>query len=617
MPNPFAKNKNIVKKPKKLAYAGEIRQSQLITSFGVGSIVDFVKDTVTIAGVDAWEKWDCFDELKIYNENLQSLTGVKYFIKPKTDSENRPIFMGKSKDIPSYTFPEKLYCTHCHKLFDAKELESQNNPHKCFSCGSKKPLVSSRFVVVCENGHIEDFPYSWWVHRNEPCNSGKENPRIEMFNVDGRSDVDSLMVKCVDCGKTALMRSAFSEFAFAGENGYLCKGYFPHLKNPMNFEGKDCGATLKTRLRTSSSIYFPVIQSALSIPPWSREAMKLVQCKYENLKLAIGFMNDEQDVNKYLKSFFDSLKLANITFNSFLDAFNFLDKKRAVFEVRKEKDIYVDEYSELCKGNADDFEFTTFEASVPKKYKPLIEKIIVAERLTEVQALYGFTRLKPWSGADLDDTKIAPLSMQKMEWLPAVQMNGEGIFFKFNEEQVNRWADTVTSRYNKMTANYEDSYLRNYRFSCQYVMLHTFSHLLMRQIANECGYSVASIKEKIYSTFYDDDFENPTMAGVLIYLATSDSDGSLGGLINVATETPLLEKVLNDMLAKATWCSADPLCVNTTEQGFSSLNYSACHDCVLLPETSCEFRNVLLDRVSVIGTTENRGLGYFGELLLD
>lgn len=602
MVNPFAR-KTAAKKPR---FAGEIRQNQLITSFGVGSIVDFVSDTVIIAGVDDWEESN--EDLRLYNENLQSLTGVKYFIRPKTDDGNKMFI--KSKDIPSYIFPEKLYCPNCKKLYDAKELQNQSNPHKCFGCGNPQ-LVASRFVVVCENGHTEDFPYSWWVHKGNRCTSGKENPRIEMFNVDGRSGIDSLMLKCCDCETIRPMQGAFQENALSGENGYTCRGNHPHLKNPLHFSKIGCTETLKTRLRSSSSVYFPVIQSALSIPPWSREAVKVIMAKFDDIQWI-----QEDRINDYLEQRIRPLVSKKVTLGDLKKALQLVKNQKGTPNIRSEKDIYQDEYLELSKGdsNHDDGEFYSFTAPIPSKYKKHIEKIVVVERLTEIQALCGFTRLKPWDGSSLGSEKIAPLSMYKKDWLPAVKMNGEGIFIKFNRALLDKWADRIGTRYNKLTENYEASYLKNSRFSDKYIALHTFSHLFIRQISNVCGYNVASLKEKIYSTFHDGAQNNLEMQGVLIYLATSDCDGSLGGLISIAQDENLMERILDDMLQKALWCSADPHCISATEQGFASLNYAACHDCTLLPETSCEFRNVLLDRVAIVGTAENRSLGVFGDL---
>ena len=588
------------RKIKKKRIAGSVRQNQLITSFGVGSIIDFIKDTVIIAGVDDWDENN--EDLRLYNENLQSLLGVNYFLKPKTDEGS--YFFNKSEDIPAYVFPEKLYCPNCKKIFDVKELENQKRPHQCFGCGNPN-LVASRFVTICENGHMEDFPYSWWVHKGESCASGKEYPRIEMFNISGKSGIDALMVKCSDCSLIRPMQGAFGENALA--KGYPCRGYHPHLKNPRHFSKDDCGSILKLRLRTSSSVYFPVVLSALSIPPWSREAVKAIFSKYDHIKFIDPEKIDDYLVEIIMPALSRKIKLADLK-----TALNLASKRKEAVSVKTEKDIYQDEYQVLSRGEVDEGEYSSYPVKTPIKYEKLIEQITIVDRLTEIQALRGFTRLKPWNGDLAGSDQIVPLSMNKKDWFPAVKLNGEGIFIRLNQEKLVSWTSRIGNRYKNMTNNLELSYLKNKRFSPKYIALHTFSHLLMRQISDECGYSLASLKEKIYSNFHE---ENEDMNGILIYLASSDSDGSLGGLISIAEDVDRLEKILDKMLEKALWCSGDPLCINTTEQGLLSLNYAACHDCTLLPETSCEFRNVLLDRVSIVGTLENRSLGLFGELI--
>ena len=170
----------------------------------------------------------------------------------------------------------------------------------------------------------------------------------------------------------------------------------------------------------------------------------------------------------------------------------------------------------------------------------------------------------------------------------------------------------VGNRYKDIFDAYEESYFCEERLSEQYIFLHTFSHMLMRQLSAECGYNTASLKERIYSTFSK--MPNNDMSGILIYLSTPDSEGSLGGLISVAENTDIMEDILDNMLRKGLWCSNDPICINSKEQGVYSLNYAACHDCALLPEVSCENRNVFLDRVAVVGRPDNREIGVLGHI---
>ncbi len=598
---------------------GDVRQSQVVSVYGVGAIVDFLRDTVIIAGVDEWDADMCsgdFELRKIFNENLRSLAGVKYFIEPKIANDTA---WSKSKDIPAYVFPEWLYCPKCKRIVSAKEAANvnQGKSNKCFlnrsdgkRCGGI--LVASRFVLVCENGHLEDFPYSWWIHRGELCSAGR-NPQISMFNVGDRSDIDSLYVKCEGCGKTVKMAGAFSSNAFAGEDGYRCKGNHPHLKTKQKKDGAECSAVLKTRLRSSSSIYFPVTLSALSIPPWSRDAVKIIESKYDDLLLMGGA------IETYLKSKSNS----TVTYEQLLEAYEIVRVRRGSASPRSEADVYYDEYKVLSEKNitSDDREYSAFLCDLPYGFEPFFEQVTVVDKLTVVEALAGFTRLQPWSGDNdgnnPDRKKIAPLSSYPKEWLPAVQLKGEGIFVRFREDALELWKKQQGKRYERMAENLENSCLksRNDRFSPEYVFLHTFTHLLIRQLSNECGYSASSLKEKIYSTFKHARNTKQKMHGVLIYLASSDCDGSLGGLIGIAQNPEKFRTLLKGMLQKSQWCSADPLCITSTEQGVDSLNYSACHDCVLLPETSCEFRNVLLDRAAVVGTPEHPEIGFLSGLL--
>lgn len=590
--------------------AGDLRQSQLISTFGVGSIVDFVKDTVMIAGVDNWDSMENWEERRLFNNNLQAITGAEHFLTPKTATNT---LYSKSQDVESYIFPQKLYCPICKHIIDVSELGNQQKKHNCFMPSVSKPgkpcgghLVASRFVIVCPNGHIEDFPYSWWVHHGKDCEKSN-NPRIIMYNYDNRSDIDSLIVECEDCNLKRGMSLAFSRNAFAGENGYQCKGKHPHL-------GKDyiaeCAETMTARLRSSSSVYFPATLSALTIPPWSRKAVQLIETEYDELNA--WAQHGEQAVIDYIKRKILPKAKNSITQSDLVSAYRLIKEQKSSSRMQSEADIFAAEYGVLCRGTSYDDEYVASTTKVPVGFEGIFEAITVIDKLTIINALVGFTRINPWDGV-LNNSQLAPLSKAKKNWLPAVKLLGEGIFFKFNHDTLSVWVRAVTNRYQEMASELQESFLENERFSPQYIALHTFAHLLIRQLADDCGYSTSSIKEKIYSTYMDEP-TRPNMCGVLVYLATSDSEGSLGGLISIANDSKRLQSILKNMLHKALWCSADPLCCTSTQQGFHSLNYAACHDCVLLPETSCEFRNVLLDRISIVGKPEKPDLGLMGKI---
>jgi hypothetical protein len=248
----------------------------------------------------------------------------------------------------------------------------------------------------------------------------------------------------------------------------------------------------------------------------------------------------------------------------------------------------------------------------PGKYIRWIDSIVLIERLREVQALLGFTRLE--SAGDDSPAKLAPLRRGPAEWVPAAEVRGEGLFLRISEEQITRWlvgCGAIEAQFFRAHQRWRAQ--RNLEPSLgfpglRYVLLHSLAHALIRQFAVECGYAAASLKERIYSSTPDD--EEP-MAGILIYTAAPDSEGTLGGLVSLG-ETAILEQHLNQALEGLEICSSDPLCAETQpEQAFFSLHGAACHNCLFLPETSCERGNRYLDRTVLIPTMERAEFAFF------
>ena len=200
-------------------------------------------------------------------------------------------------------------------------------------------------------------------------------------------------------------------------------------------------------------------------------------------------------------------------------------------------------------------------------------------------------------------------------WLPAVKNSGEGIMFEFDSNKLICWANkiNVQSRVEIINSNLrQNGKLQKNGLNPIFVLLHTFAHCLITALSNESGYSNASIREKIYCNMYEKG-KNPEMCGILIYTASGDSEGSLGGLVRQG-EAGRIENVIKRAINDAQWCAADPVCIQSPGQGQDGCNLAACHNCALLPETSCENRNMYLDRGLLIGTLTDKSLGFFNSL---
>lgn len=569
---------------------GSVRQSQIITTFGVGSMVDFVNQTAMISGTDKWT-WFSDDNSQIHNINLQSLLGVNYFVKPKLSVKER-VWDKPSMDIPATIFPKWLYNPSCKSLTLAKKGHQKNGKFMCFcdKCQGKSQMLPSRFVLVCPEGHIEDFPYHWWIHGTNECKADK--PIYKMYYVGNKTDMDSLFVEC-SCGLKRSLKGASAKNAFAD---YHCHGNRPWLGDTVECSAYERKEYLQLRIRNESSVYFPATVSALTIPPWSTKVAKEIQ-KYIGIT-KIG--NAEKNfIATLVKQKFRNIELSAI--KSLID--KLLAEKDEKQQI-KMSDIMRDEYEVILFPCSEDgnSEFISHQEEVPEEFNHIIDKVIAIDRLTVVTAMVGFSRLK---ALGYSDPKLCPLSKTKKDWYPAVEQKGEGIFIKFNQELLHEWTKKHAKHYDSMKKNVEEAYPEDDRFSPQYVFLHTFAHLFIRELSNLCGYSAASIKERIYSTYQNSEME---MAGVLIYTSTADSDGSLGGLTEQAKKINCA-KLIHSLLERGKWCSSDPVCYTSKEQGYMSLNYAACFACTLLPETSCEFRNVLLDRCSVCGSPKDESLG--------
>jgi hypothetical protein len=245
-----------------------------------------------------------------------------------------------------------------------------------------------------------------------------------------------------------------------------------------------------------------------------------------------------------------------------------------------------------------------------------IKHVVLVTRLKEVRALRSFSRLDPLNRALRPDLTPALDTAPKVSWAPAVEVFGEGIFLSFDEIAMNSWESSpvVRKRVTKLQSNLNSSglgksilrqRLGRETVSARFIFLHTLAHILIRELCFECGYSSASIRERIYS----EQGASGPQAGILIFTAAGDAEGTLGGLVRQGRAPRLLRSIAK-ALESGIWCSADPICQESNGQGYDDTNLAACHACSLLPETSCVTGNMLLDRSLVIDRGE-RSSGFF------
>lgn len=590
---------------------GKLRKTQLITTFGTGAIAEMPEHTVILGATDYWDN----RSPRINEPSLQRLLGVKYFKEPYASESENPRGNG---DIPAFRFPRMHFCPSCNRLDDYSSFGDPKNK-KCSACN--RELVPSRFVTACVNGHLEDFPFDWWVHFGNPA-SCTEPGNYHKLAIEFRSNTGglaSIVVRCKACGKERSMEGCMSQNAL---KGYKCRGRRPWVGfSARTNDPEPCRAQMKALQRGASNAYFSITQSALTIPPWSSKIQTLIDEKWDTIQTA--FDNGMDD--SFLRNFFCILFRDSINEGQFTvdDLIREVNKRRGVEtdsgEQFTEHMMYEEEYKALCAGYVPENEeepeqFQAEVTDISSMLQEYLDEVVLVKRLREVLALRGFRRVTPApaeESAGETQNEFTPVWARTQCWLPAIEMLGEGIFIVLNENKLKAWEAENRDRYAEMEERLGNMNLGKGMFSARYVLLHTLSHLLIRQLTIDCGYQEAALRERIYSSYSDSDLE---MAGILIYTSSSDSDGSLGGLVRQG-ESDLLENTFRNMLQEASWCSSDPLCIESKAQGFSSLNYSACHACALLPETSCESRNCLLDRAAVVGKPDDRTIGYLGELL--
>lgn len=642
-----------------------LRSSQLLSPFGIGQIVNFPGElSVMICGLNLWDNSIALgktnrgsnsineDELRFNETRLQKILGVNYFVKPfefKTSGTKNNWL-----SIPAVRFPGWHYCTNCGKMRE-EPLQKANTKIECTACWDgkrkfKSKMIPVRFVAACPSGHIQDVPFKEWVHNGPVPTDGEHE--LSYHTGGGSGDLGSIHLKCT-CGEhkslAGLMNirkegedifdSALARIGLNKEDdhkfdkdqpnnsnsfGQYCKGHRPWLGLDGIKDSDGCANHLQVLVRGASNVHFSEIQSAIYLPEGSLETneyvLKVIE-EYGIDDLKTYYRTDEGKVilptilgrdQSVLKGFISKDELLTGVLYEILKD----EPEEEDLEISSELKLRFEEYEYILKGrDSENSEFKaiikTFDNYIEKDFlEKYFENVVLVERLKETRVFKGFSRINP-----NNKIKKEELSNEPVTWLPAVEVYGEGIFLKFRDDVVDNWLEKYGGDFKGIVKRYNSANLKRRpqdqprEINPFFVTMHTFAHLLIKRLCFDCGYGSSSLRERLYFS------DNPQarMNGILIYTSSGDSEGSLGGLVRQGKSLNL-GRLVKNALEEARWCSADPVCSdigNSSGQGPDNVNGSACHNCCIVPETSCEEFNVLLDRTTLIGTLEKTEMGFF------
>lgn len=638
---------------KNFARVGSARPSSLLYTYGPGSVMDLPRFTVMPGGFDEWERiWGRRDGAptisapRLLNAVRVQLGYQLGELRPFPREAKKNFFSNEGNDlgVPAWVFPQWLRCTGCDLLGPLAKFEYSNeHPYRTDEAGfdhaqcpgrpgkgkrtrRPRPCVPARYLLVCVNGHVDEFPYDLWVHRGQPCPKA-DVPRLRMVE-GGLGKGASSTIVCESCDR----RRPMSEAQGAAGRDKLppCRGRHPHLD-----AFAPCDKETRLMLIGASNLWFPATQSIIVMPSTGTDR---IQELGDRLRDKLG-----AKVEKY-RNDLDTLRDVAEGKVDGIESVSDVDLAAAVAhaleplpteEARKEAQaawdpiqLLVPEWQYLQRdplGRRQD-DPSGLVLTTRARHDDLpdqIDRVLAIDRLRKVNALLGFTRVDELDRINDLPNRLAPLTRDgKPKWTVATQDNGEGIFIQLDEKRVAEWEEVVLGHdgweahraahernfHNRFSETAENVAPESRLRPPRYWLVHTFAHVLIREMAMYCGYSAASLSERLYA-WQGADGREPA-AGLIICTTASDSDGTLGGLVQLS-EPERLAHLVQRALERAHRCSSDPVCATRSPRDPEDfLHGAACHCCAMASETSCERANRFLDRrflVNLPGST----LGFF------
>lgn len=660
---------------KNYAKVGSARPTTLLYTYGPGAVIDLPHFTIMPAGLDDWEHiWRRRDSAPVTVHAPRLLETVQLMLGHQVGELRRfpwqPTRPGRRREgddlgVPARVFPQWLRCTGCDLLApvgrfvdgysnthpfrpDQAVFEHRNCPGRVRrrsgsrstgSAGRKQrmrrsPCVPARYLLACPIGHLDEFPYDWWVHEGAHCTKAP-NPELEMRDTSLRGA--TAIISCRACGSTRPMAQA------QGEEGRSrlprCRGRHPHLGG---FDPEGCQAEPRVMLVGASNLWFAATQSIIDMPRLDPAARERDQVAV--LRRTLGedreTVGDNLDLVRMLlkRGDAEAARLGEFPDSELTHLLELLSRPTETEDERLRRreqwdpvDLLVPEWNYLQQKPSGERHEDPASGLVvsPRRLGAMpdgIGRVLAVDRLRKVNAVLGFTRIDDFDRIDDTGARLVPLARGgRPTWVPATEDRGEGIFLQLDEEAVAAWEARVLA--SPLWAAHREAHRRNVerRFSetakevnpderfvpPRYWLVHTLAHALIREMAMSSGYGAASISERIYA--WAASGSRPAAAGVLLTTTASDSDGTLGGLVALS-EPERLSEVVSAALTGMMRCSSDPVCARRVPQDPEDfLHGAACHCCTMVSETSCERANRFLDRRFVVPLAGEHSVG--GEAL--
>ncbi len=599
----------------------QVRLSHLLRDCSVGAIVRGPDSLMVVQDTRGWDRpgSDSTDREIRYVERVRNALGIERRLRsPPKAVERDGTVIGS---IPALRFPTWMRCLRCGIMYCApwrqrrgmgergKDAGSgdQASVDKCRGSECSGTLEQVPWVLVHGDGYLEDVPWHYLVHKDardpnqRQCRYDWTKPylKLEEIGADRR-------IRCTKdgCGANIVLPS-----------GALPRMPFPPFtsQQPWMRETPAQSPEVPAWLMEVNDVrvHEPSTLTALVIPPESRirrgtvtdrlygstkkqndirNARNPLARKSTIRRIASEYRCTIDEIEEALAKIRDGYPLfgGSITKGNLLtDEFRALTKE--IPDLREDEDFVTEHHTKEWKDLGSGLQKGNVRQAVDA-----VSNVIGVNRLKEIMVFSGFRRA---GGERL----IPPDITGENDWFPAIELYGEGIFFTLDEAKLRCWEENeaIRRRAREFRRRYcvrrTEQGIQDLEVTPRFLLCHTLAHLMIRQLDAEAGYPAASLKERIYC-----DTGKAPMAGILIYVAVPDEEGSLGGLMELAKPERFL-RLLTGAFDAANWCSLDPVCAEQEGHGVDLLNRAACHACALVPETSCAYGNVLLDRVFVKG----------------